>query len=171
MYFILLLFILTNINSYSFYKQINVGYSPYNCTVVNYDFTFLYDTSEQKFKVHGLWGELCLECENCGFPSCCNIDSINYNYPNDTTNFIKDNWFNSITIEECTNTRNVILFEHEYYKHISCTDLKTTDEFLQLIIFLYNNYYEKYVNNNCIGYNQLWINLNSLFEYNGTLCL
>ena len=93
-------------------------------------------------------------------------------YPNDTTNFIKNYWYNTITTEECTGKKNVILFEHEFYKHISCTNLKTTNEFLELVIFLYNAYYEQYVYNKCVGYTQLWLNLDSNFMYNNkTICL
>lgn len=142
------------------------NYSPKQCTITNYDFVFLMDEETEIFKVHGLWGEQCEECTDCGYPSCCNIENIVYNYPNDTNNFIDNNWFYSLTTEECTNKRKVILFEHEYYKHISCTNLKTTDEFLQLIIYLYNNYYDNLVNGNCNGYKQLWLNLNENFMYN-----
>lgn len=141
-------------------------YSPSQCTITNYDFVFLMDEDTETFKVHGLWGEQCEECIDCGYPSCCNIDSIIYNYPNDTTNFIDNYWFYSLTTEECTNTKKVILFEHEYYKHISCSNIKTTDEFLQLIIYLYTKYYNDFVNGYCNGYKQLWLNLNENFMYN-----
>lgn len=162
---ILLFLLLANL-SYFVIDEEKISYSPSTCTITNYDFTFLFDKNSQSFKVHGLWPENCLECSSCGYPSCCNIDCINYTYPDDSTNFIENYWFNSVTTEECTNKKNVILFEHEYYKHISCTNLKTTDEFLKLVIFLYNSYYKDYVYNNCNGYAQLWLNLDSNFIYN-----
>jgi hypothetical protein len=173
----ILLFLLLATNFINFdyknnHQNKNLTYSPSQCTVTNYYFTFLYDTNTNLFKVHGLWGEQCQECINCGYPSCCNIENINYVYPNDPTNFIEQNWFNTLTTEECTNKKNVILFEHEYYKHISCTNLKTTDEFLKLIIYLYNNYYKELVYNNCFGYKELWLNLDSNFMYNNvTKCM
>lgn len=149
-----------------------LNYNPNICTVTNYDFTFLFDKETQQFKIHGIWPEQCQECIDCGYPSCCNINNINYVYPNDTTNFIKNFWYNTTTVEECTGKKNVILFEHEFYKHISCTNLKTTNEFLKLVISLYNTYYKQYVYNKCVGYNQLWLNLDSNFMYNNkTICL
>lgn len=148
-----------------------LNYSPDTCTITNYDFTFIYDQTAEVFKVHGLWPEACIECEPCGYPSCCNINSINYVYPNDPTNFISNNWFSSTGKEYCLGKEDVILFEREYYKHISCTNLKTTDEFLELIIYLYNNYWEKYVENSCEGFDQLWINLDQNYNYNGTRCV
>lgn len=96
-----------------------IKYSPIQCTITNYDFTFIYDNTSKSFKIHGLWPEICIECISCGYPSCCNINSINYTYPYDPTNFIVDNWYSSESNEECTGKRNVILFEHEFYKHIS----------------------------------------------------
>lgn len=156
----------------SSFIETKLNYSPNTCTVTNYDFTFLFDKQSQQFKVHGVWPEQCQECIDCGYPSCCNINNINYVYPNDTTNFIKNYWYNTITTEECTGITDVILFEHEFYKHISCTNLKTTNDFLKLVIFLYNAYYDKYVYNKCIGYNQLWLNLDNNFMYNNkTICL
>lgn len=146
-------------------------YNPETCTVLNYDFTFLYDKVEEMWKVHGLWPEKCAECENCGYPSCCDVSNINYYSPNDTTNFITTNWFNSKSMEQCVLNKEVELFEHEYYKHISCTNLKTSDEFLQLVMFLYSKYYDLYVNSHCTGYEQLWLSLDSNFNYNGTQCL
>jgi len=159
------------INNQNIINNEIIKYSPTQCTVTNYDFTFLYDNKSNLFKIHGLWPEICSECIDCGYPSCCNIESINYTYPYDPTNFILNNWFNTETIEECTGIRNITLFEHEFYKHISCTNLKTTDEFLTLIIFLYNKYYNSMVASNCMGYEQLWLNLNANFEYNRTKCL
>lgn len=171
--FLLFLLLSTNsitANNYEIKQDILTPYSPSECTVNNYDFTFLYDQNSDSFKVHGLWPEICAECIECGYPSCCNVESIEYVYPNDPTNFIADNWFDTTSTEECTQKRDVILFEHEYYKHISCTQLKTTDEFLKLIMYLYNNYYDKYVVNNCQGYQQLWLNLDENYNYNGTKC-
>jgi hypothetical protein len=170
MYFYYFIFLFISF-FYNGNQIVDLHYSPTTCTIVNYDFTFLFDNDEERFKVHGLWPETCSECNDCGYPSCCNIDLINYIYPYDPTNFIQNNWFYSLTNEDCTNKKNIILFEHEYYKHISCTNIKTTTEFLNLIIFLYNNYYDKYVNNNCNGYKQIYLHLNSNFEYNGTSCI
>jgi hypothetical protein len=147
------------------------SYSPTSCTVTNYDFTFIYDKENEIYKIHGLWPEICAECPECNYPSCCNIENVVYEYPEDPTGFIDDNWYKTLSREECNNLGEVILFEHEYYKHISCTNLKTTDEFLKLVIFLYNNYYDKYVANNCVGYNQLWLNLDENYNYNSTKCL
>jgi ribonuclease I len=158
-------------NNYEITQYVLESYNPTNCTVINYDFTFLHDQQTNSFKVHGLWPEVCAECVECGYPMCCNIDEINYVYPYDPTNFIVNNWFNTTCTEECTSIPNVILFEHEYYKHISCTELKTTDEFLKLVITLYNAYYDKYVVNNCLSHQQLWLNLDKDFNYNSTKCV
>lgn len=147
-------------------------YSPTTCTATNYDFTFLYDLDDEIFKVHGLWVEQCAECLTCSYPSCCNINNINYIYPQDPTNFIENNWFYTLTTEECTEISNVILFEHEYYKHISCTNIGNTTNFLNLVMYLYNRYYQTLVNGSCNGYQQLWINLDANFNYNNiTKCL
>lgn len=152
-------------------ELLKTQYSPSECNVTHYSFTFLYDNSTNNFKIHGLWAEQCSQCYSCGYPTCCNI-YINYTYPNDPDNFIEKYWFNSITNEECTNKKNVILFEHEYYKHISCTNLTTTDDFLQLIIILYNKYYNNYVYKKCLNYDQLWLSLDNNYNYqNITKCL
>lgn len=154
----------------SFGKEL-LSYSPDSCTVESWDFTFLYDKSSEMWKVHGLWPEQCVECVECGYPSCCDVSKINYYYPNDTTGFITSYWFNSKSIESCVLNQEVELFEHEYYKHASCTNLRTSDEFLQLVIFLYSKYYDLYVNSQCVGYEQLWLKLDSNYNYNGTVCI
>jgi ribonuclease I len=100
-----------------------LSYSPTNCTVTNYQFTFIHDSKTDSFKVHGLWPEQCAECSQCSYPSCCNILNTIYEYPNDPTNFIPNYWFNTTAKEECIIHDKVILFEHEYYKHISCTTI------------------------------------------------
>ena len=113
--FLLFLLLSTNTviaNNYTIRDEI-ISYSPTECTITNYDFTFLYDKDSLTFKVHGLWPEMCEECEICGYPSCCNIDGVNYVYPNDPTNFIQNYWFDTTTTEECTRKKDVILFEHE----------------------------------------------------------
>lgn len=144
------------------------GYSPENCTVTNYDFTFLNDGT---FKVHGIWPEQCAECLSCSYPTCCNTRDIKYVYPDDPGDFIGKYWYNTTTTEQCTGLPDVILFRHEYYKHISCTNIGSTDDFLQLTIKLYNLYYDRYVSNNCNGSSQLYLNLDSNFNYIKTRCL
>jgi len=154
---------------YPFIKSIK-NYSPTKCTVTNYDLTFLFDQNSQTFKVHGLWAEICTECPSCSYPSCCNIKNITYEYPDDPSNFIGNYWFNTTTKEECMGISDVILFEHEYYKHISCTNIGNTTNFLNLMIQLYNKYYVSNVTTNCKGYNQLWINIDQDFNYNNLTC-
>jgi hypothetical protein len=146
------------------------NYSPTKCTITNYDFTWLFDKTTQTFKIHGLWPNACSECLSCGWPSCCNIENIVYVYPDDPYNFIGNYWFNTTTTEECTETKDVILFEHEYYKHISCTDIGNTTNFLNLVMELYKKYYIANATSNCIGYEQLWINIDQDFNYNNLTC-
>jgi len=144
----------------------SLNYSPPVCNITDYYFTFLYDTD--RFKVHGLWPEHCNECYECGYPTCCK--NITYTKPIDNSNFIFNNWYNATTMEECYLYKNVSLFEHEYYKHISCTNIKTTTEFLQYIIKLFNKYYSYYVVGKCKGFDELWLSLDSNFNYKHTLC-
>lgn len=156
------------------YNTMNIifllSYHPDICNVTNYMFTFLYDHHAQRFKIHGLWAEQCSQCSSCGYPSCCSIDKIHYVYPDDPDNFIKEYWYNTTTTEECTNIKNVILFEHEYYKHISCTDIKSTQEFLEVVKNLYAKYYKDFVDKKCIGHHQLWLNLDNNYKYIQTYC-
>ena len=148
-----------------------VGYSPTSCTITNYMLTFIYDDNSSSFKVHGLWPEECAECVECSYPSCCNIDDVIYEYPYDPTNFIDNYWYNTTTTESCTGEENVILFEHEYYKHISCTDIGNTTNFLNLTMDLYDYYYDDYVNGKCNGYDELWLNLDANYDYILTECM
>ena len=143
-------------------------YNPISCTVNNYYFTFIKD--DTIYKVHGLWPESCKECISCGYPSCC-MNNVTYTYPQDPTNFIKNNWFYSITHNECNGVRDIILFEHEFYKHGTCMNIHNTTQYLDIIINLYNKYYEKYVVANCIDHHQLWLYLDSNHNYVKTLCV
>lgn len=141
-------------------------YSPTTCTITNYKFTFIYDKSEQRFKVHGVWPDGCEECPECSYPSCCNLQNVIYTDPYDPTNFIGTNWFQTQTSDGCGQFQNkVTLFEHEYYKHISCSDLKSTTDFLNLAESLYNKYYDKYVTCNCKGSDEIWLDLDNNFNY------
>jgi hypothetical protein len=99
------------------------------------------------------------------------LNNITYVEPNDPTNFIELKWFNGTAHEDCTDNRKVTLFEHEFYKHASCsTDMKTTDNFLNKAIELYDKYYADYVNDKCCGYSQLWIDLDENYNYVNTTC-
>jgi len=159
---------------------IKYNYSPVNCNITNYDFTFIYEESEKSFKVHGLWPEQCAECLTCGYPSCCLAGNMSYVYPSDPDliSFLNTRWFNATTKEECLNVGNgndnmVSLFEHEFFKHASCTSLRqSASEFVEQVMRLYDEYYVTHVENQCVGYNQLWLNLNGNFEYNNvTKCI
>lgn len=142
-------------------------YSPSECTVDSYYFTFLRD-SVGDFRVHGLWPESCEQCETCGYPSCC-VD-LQYVYPEDPTDFINNKWFYSLSYNDCNGENDVILFEHEYYKHGSCMGVKNTTEYLNYVIELYDEYYDAYVNGKCEGCQQLWLYLNKNENYIGTIC-
>lgn len=157
-------------------------YSPINCTVTNYDLTFIYDDSEMAFKVHGLWPEQCSECVTCGYPSCCDAKNMSYVFPNDPQQvaFLNERWFNATTPEECLSGRNkgisnnlVPLFEHEFFKHASCTPFRqSASEFVQQVMALYDAYYATHVESQCAGYKQLWLNLDGNFVYNNmTKCI
>jgi ribonuclease I len=148
----------------------NSSYSPTKCTPTNYDLTFLYDNNSTSWKIHGIWPEICAECTTCGYPQCCNINNVKYEYPNDPTNFIQQYWYNVTTKEECLGLQDVILFEHEYYKHISCSNIGNTTSYLNLMIQLYKKYYSDYIVNQCNGSDQLWINLDQNFNYIKTTC-
>ena len=155
------------------------SYSPASCNVTNYDFTFIYDESEKVFKVHGLWPEQCAECLTCGYPSCCAATNMSYVFPSDPEQvaFINTRWFNATTQEECLNKRIrgdlVPLFEHEFFKHASCTAFRqSASDFVEQVMRLYDKYYAMRVENQCVGYKQLWINLDGNFAYNNvTKCI
>jgi len=159
-----------------------IGYSPTSCNVTSYDLTFIYDENEKAFKVHGLWPEQCGECLTCGYPSCCDTSNMSYVYPSDPDKiaFLKTRWFNTTTQEECFNkrikkTRNdfVPLFEHEFFKHASCTPFRqSASDFVQEVMRLYDAYYATHVENQCVGYKQLWLNFDGNFVYNNmTKCI
>ena len=167
------------------------SYSPASCNVTNYDFTFIYDENEKAFKVHGLWPEQCAECLTCGYPSCCATKNMRYVFPSDPKQvaFINTRWFNATTQEECLqifkgvnknienekrrNGDEVSLFEHEFFKHASCTPFRqNTSHFVEQVMRLYDEYYATHVENRCAGYNQLWLNLDGNFSYNNvTKCI
>jgi ribonuclease I len=154
-------------------------YSPVSCNATNYDLTFIYDESDKAFKMHGLWPEQCAECLTCGYPSCCDTKDVSYVFPSDPEQvaFINTRWFNATTQEECLNVGNngdmVSLFEHEYFKHASCTAFRqSTSNFVQQVMRLYDEYYAMRVENQCAGYKQLWLNLDGNFAYNNvTKCI
>lgn len=143
-----------------------IPYNPYECDIESYYFTFLRDGDI--FKVHGLWPESCAQCEECGYPSCC--IELDYVYPEDPTNFIDEKWFYSLTHNDCNGEDNVILFEHEYYKHGTCMDINNTTDYLNIVIDLYDKYYDDNVNNKCDGYHQLWLYLDENKDIIDTLC-
>ena len=154
-------------------------YSPASCNATNYDFTFIYDEGEKVFKVHGLWPEQCAECLTCGYPSCCDTKDVSYVFPSDPEQvaFLNARWFNATTQEECLNKRIrgdlVPLFEHEFFKHASCTAFRqSASDFVEQVMRLYDEYYAMHVENQCAGYKQLWLNLDGNFEYNNvTKCI
>ena len=159
-------------------------YSPVSCNVTNYDLTFIYDDGEKAFKVHGLWPERCGECLACGYPSCCATKNMSYVFPSDPRQiaFLNARWFNATTQEECFNKsidhkrikgKLVSLFEHEFFKHASCTPFRqNTSQFVEQVMRLYDAYYATHVENRCAGYNQLWLNLDGNFAYNNvTKCV
>ena len=154
-------------------------YSPASCNATNYDFTFIYDEGDKAFKVHGLWPEQCAECLTCGYPSCCDTKDVSYVFPSDPEQvaFLNARWFNATTQEECLNVGNngdmVSLFEHEYFKHASCTAFRqSASNFVEQVMRLYDEYYAMRVENQCAGYKQLWLNLDGNFEYNNvTKCI
>lgn len=164
-------------------QQNGSNYCPTSCNVTNYDFTFIYDERDQAFKVHGLWAEQCEECLTCGYPSCCNTGNMSYVHPGDPSQiqFLNTRWYNATTREECGNNNNnnnnnrseeVSLFEHEFYKHASCTKMRTTSNFLDQVMLLYDAHYKTRINNQCAGFSQLWLNLDTNFVYNNvTKCL
>ena len=164
------------------------SYSPASCNVTNYDLTFIYDDDEKAFKVHGLWPERCGECLTCGYPSCCATKNMSYVFPSDPKQvaFLNARWFNATTQEECFNKSNksnksnkrvkgdlVPLFEHEFFKHASCTPFRqSASQFVQQVMRLYDAYYATHVENRCAGYKQLWLNLDCNFAYNNvTKCI
>lgn len=154
------------------YLEPNVGYSPSVCTITNYKFTFLFDHKTNSFKVHGLWPDSCAECPSCSYPSCCNMDQIVYEEPDDPTNFIPTKWYNTTAHNDCGNGEKVQLFEHEYIKHISCdSKIITTTDFLNKVIDLYDKYYYGYVNGKCKNYDQLWLSLDEDYIYVTTDCV
>ena len=152
-------------------------YSPASCNVTNYDLTFIYDADEKAFKVHGLWPEQCGECLTCGYPSCCDANNMSYIFPSDADQiaFLNERWFNATTQEECLNKKRfnnnlVPLFEHEFFKHASCTPFRqSASQFIKQVMALYDAYYATHVENQCSGYKQLWLNLDGNFAYNNVI--
>ena len=71
------------------------------------------------------------------------------------------------------NDDEVSLFEHEFFKHASCTPFRqNTSRFVEQVMRLYDEYYATHVENRCAGYNQLWLNLDGNFAYNNiTKCI
>jgi hypothetical protein len=71
------------------------------------------------------------------------------------------------------NEDEVSLFEHEFFKHASCTAWRqSASEFVEQVMRLYDTYYATHVANQCGGYSQLWLNLDDKFAYNNvTKCL
>jgi hypothetical protein len=67
----------------------------------------------------------------------------------------------------------VPLFEHEFFKHASCTPFRqSASQFVQQVMRLYDAYYATHVENRCAGYKQLWLNLDCNFAYNNvTKCI
>lgn len=151
--------------------QPKLGYSPTICTPTDYKFTFIFDHNANQFKTHGIWIEGCEESTQDGYPSCCNMNQVIYTEPDDPTNFIPTKWYNTTAHEDCSDNRKVPLFEHEYYKHVSCSNMKTTTEFLNKAIELYDIYYSDYVNGKCEGYDQLWLSLDNNYNYVNTSCI
>ena len=178
------------------HAHVTSGYSPATCNVTNYDFTFIYDDTYSAFKVHGLWAEQCSECVTCGYPFCCNAINMTYVYPSKPNQiaFLNAQWYNATTHEECSSNRDthththtqtqlsttsesseslVSLFEHEFFKHASCSPMRVSaSDFVDQVMQLYTLYYNTHVENQCSGYKQLWLNLDSNFQYNNvTKCL
>ena len=48
--------------------------------------------------------------------------------------------------------------------------MSTTTEFLNIVEYLYDMYYETKVNNFCNGYNEIWLDLTDDYEYIGFTC-
>lgn len=167
------------------YIPVSYQYSPTICDPLNYSLTFIYDNGDKVYKIHGLWPEVCSQCNDCGYPSCCD-NTVTYVSPNDPTEFIKYHWYQTYTTEDCTHQPNVTLFEHEYYKHATCissdnyttyTETMTTTEFLDTVISLYDRYYSTYVYNKCDSNSsssnasdELWLSLDQNYEYIETIC-
>jgi hypothetical protein len=102
---------------------------------------------------------------------------MSYVYPSDPGQvaFLEARWFNATTQELCLNVRNneVPLFEHEFFKHASCTAFRqSASEFVEQVMQLYETHYKTRVENQCAGYKQLWLNLDGNFAYNNvTKCI
>lgn len=120
-------------NSYE-QKEINFAQNGYKLA-------FIFDEQSLTYKVHGLWID---ECNNF-------CDKNMYTIPEDKTNFIKNKWFNG----------NLSFFKYEYDKHGSCFGISTT-EYLNLVIKLYNKYYDKIKNYK--GYKELFVLLDKNFN-------
>jgi hypothetical protein len=126
----------------------------------SYKFTFIFDENEKRFKVHGLWpnSEYCIREKEYIYATA----------PCDPTNFINVNWYNK------NNSHNLNFFNYEYFKHIICANIPniiSKTDFLNLVIKLYNKYYDKYVAAKFKGCKQIWLNLDENFEYVSTQCI
>lgn len=139
----------------------NEIYHPSICTIEKYNFAFIWNGTHHQ--VHGLWPDLCKECETCSYPTCCNMSIYkDFTMPIDTQ-FIDENWYGGeshMKINTCELTATT-LFEHEVLKHASCMGLFSTD-YMNTVASLYYKYLS-HIENTCIPEKDCEIYLNGDF--------
>ena len=156
--------------TYAYYNYVQFQYSPTTCTILNSDLTFLFDYNQNTFLIHGWWPNLCAECISCGYPQCCNTDTSIYVQPNYTNlQWINQYWYNTFTTDECTGMSNVTLFQHEWQKHITCSSIGNSDNYVTFMQQLYHKFNNNLLNN-CLGYDQLWLHLDNNLNYLNLTC-
>jgi ribonuclease I len=146
-------------------------YHPSYCTVENYLFTFIKDN--ETYKVHGLWPEACKECRTCNYPTCCN-NNVTFTEPHDPTNFIKNNWYQSLAHNNCnvcSVSKYIPLFEHEFYTHGTCMNIRNTTTYLNVVKSLYEKFNDLIVNNSCGNYHYMMLHLNNNMNFVKTICM
>lgn len=151
------------------------SYTPTSCNVTQYVFSFLWSSTSNEYKVHGLWPNVCDECSSCGYPSCCSNASY---YPptiQSNTDFIEQHWYNSTAKDDCSaNGQHIPLFQHEYQKHGSCAHFSTSDEYAGNVSTLFDKYRDVATNMHdmCQPLSQQpWLYLNGDYQLQSAACM
>ena len=145
MHYTSLLALLTHLTLLTHSAAQNYHPSPQYCTISQYNLFFL--KTDTEYKLHELWPNVCEQCIECEYPTCCDPGRLNFtieNLPALEMKFLEDKWYRDSARFPCSEDSNymVSLFEHEYFKHASCIGIiKDTTDFLELAMTLWYKYH------------------------------
>lgn len=148
--------------------------SPRSCAVSQYYLVFL--RGDIEYKLHGLWPNVCGQCTECGYPTCCDPGRLNFtiqNLPVLDRKFLEDKWYRDSARLPCSNDDSymVSLFEHEYYKHASCIDMvRDTTDFVELAMTLWYRYHSVLSTTHCYSSKQIKLSLDDQFNLHDVIC-